>query len=86
MQTSYFAYAKENGRFRLYSDTSRIATGSYVTQLIDGQECILGYYSMILPEACLRYSVTELELFGLLINVTAFKHLLKGSFCYCRYS
>ena len=69
---------RKTGRLALYSDTSRIATGSYLTQVIDGKERILGYYSKTLPEACLRYSVTELELFGLLINVTAFKHLLKG--------
>ena len=66
------------GRFTLYSDTSRTATGSYLTQIINGKEQIIGYYSKVLPEACQRYSVTELELFGLLINVTAFKHLLKG--------
>ncbi len=48
---------KKTGRLTLYSDTSRVATGSYVTQMIDGKECILGYYSKILPEACLRYSV-----------------------------
>ena len=66
------------GRFALYSDTSRTATGSYLTQNINGKERIIGYYSKVLPDACQRYSVTELELFGLLINVTAFKHLLKG--------
>ena len=69
---------QKNGRFRLYSDTSRIATGSYVTQIVNGKEHLLGYYSKVLPEACLRYSVTELELFGLLVNVTAFKYLLRG--------
>ena len=69
---------QKSGRFSLYSDTSRTATGSYLTQVIHGKERIIGYYSKVLPDACQRYSVTELELFGLLINVTAFKHLLKG--------
>ena len=69
---------QSSGRFTLYSDTSRIATGSYLTQVINGKERIIGYYSKVLPNACQRYSVTELELFGLLINITAFKHLLKG--------
>ena len=69
---------QSSGRFSLYSDTSRIATGSYLTQLINGRERIIGYYSKVLPNACKHYSVTELELFGLLINITAFKHLLKG--------
>ena len=69
---------KSTGRFSLYSDTSRLATGSYLTQIINGKEQIIGYYSKVLPDACKRYSVTELELFGLLINISAFKHLLKG--------
>ena len=69
---------RKDGRFTIYSDTSRTATGSYLTQTIDGKEHILGYYSKVLPNACQRYSVTELELFGLLINISAFKHLLKG--------
>ena len=67
------------GRLSIYSDTSRLSTGSYVTQLIDDKEYILGYYSKILPPACQRYSVTELELFGLYINISCFKHLLKGA-------
>ena len=49
-----------------------------MTQIINGKEQIIGYYSKVLPDACKRYSVTELELFGLLINISAFKHLLKG--------
>lgn len=69
---------RKTGRLTLYSDTSRVATGSYITQSIDGKEYILGYYSKILPPACQRYSVTELELFGLYINISCFKHLLKG--------
>ncbi|KAK6175915.1 hypothetical protein SNE40_014290 [Patella caerulea] len=66
------------GRLTLYSDTSRLATGSYLTQLVDNEEHILGHYSRRLPPACQRYSVTELELFGLLIIITNFQHLLKG--------
>jgi hypothetical protein len=35
-----------SGEFRLYSDTSRIATGSYLTQCSkQGQEHIIAYYS-----------------------------------------
>ncbi|XP_033120299.1 uncharacterized protein LOC117119582, partial [Anneissia japonica] len=68
----------KNGRFKIYSDTSRTATGSYLTQTVNDEEHIIGYYSKVLPEACKRYSVTELELFGLYINISAFKHLLKG--------
>ena len=70
---------RKHGRFKLYSDTSRYATGSYLTQTDEkGTEHLLGYYSKVLPASCQRYSVTELELTGLWINVNAFKHILKG--------
>jgi hypothetical protein len=69
------------GRFKLYSDTSRVATGSYLTQTDQqsGDEHLLGYYSKVLPETCQRYSVTALVMMELMINVTAFKHLLNLS-------
>jgi len=69
---------KSEGQLRLYSDTSREATGSYVTQQIGDKEVILGYYSKILPSACKRYSVSELEMFGLVKNLQTWRYLLKG--------
>ena len=68
---------QREGRFTLYSDTSRQATGSYLTQSIDGKEQLIAYHSKVLPSACINYSVTELELFGLMINIHAFKYLLR---------
>ena len=65
------------GEFSLYCDTSRTATGSYLTQKIKGEERVLAYYSKRLPRACLSYSVSELELFGLYISCTAFRHILQ---------
>ena len=52
------------GRFHLYSDTSKYATGSAL-------------YQERLPEAVKNYSITELELCGLAINIASFAHLLK---------
>ena len=66
------------GRLTLYSDTCRKATGSYMTQIINGKERLIAYYSKVLPSTCERYSVTELELFGLMINIHAFKYLVRG--------
>ena len=37
---------------------------------------IIGYNSKKLPKAVQNYSVTELELFGLVVNIYAFKQLL----------
>jgi hypothetical protein len=67
-----------HGRFVLYSDTSRIGTGSHLMQVVDGKERLIAYHSKRLPKAAASYSVSELELFGLLLNFSAFNHVLKG--------
>ena len=38
---------------------------------------LIDYASKTLPEACSRYSVTELEMTGLLVNMNLWKNLLK---------
>ena len=65
------------GRFRLYSDTSKFATGSVLYQIQNGKPKLIAYASKRLPEAAKSYSITELELCGLAINITSFSHLLK---------
>ena len=65
-----------SGRFILYADTSREHTGSSLWQIQEGKPALLGYASKTLPDACKRYSVTELEMTGLLINIGLWKHLL----------
>ena len=65
------------GRFILYSDTSKIATGSALYQLQDGECRLIVYPSKRMPEAAKNYSITELEMCGLAVNITTFSHLLK---------
>ena len=62
-------------RLVLFSDTSKVGTGSSLWQ--DGKPCLIGYASKTLPEACSRYSVTELEMTGLLVNMGLWKNILK---------
>ena len=64
-------------RFILYSDTSKIATGSALYQHQDGKPRIIAYASKRMPEAAKNYSITELEMCGLAINIATFSHLLK---------
>ena len=66
------------GRFHLYSDTSKFATGSVLYQIQNGKPKLIAYGSKGLPEAAKNYSITELELCGLAINIASFSHLLKG--------
>ena len=65
------------GRFHLYLDTSKFATGSIIYQIQNGTPKLIAYASKRLPEAARSYSITELELCGLAINIASFSHLLK---------
>ena len=67
----------KTGRFHLYSDTSKFATGSALYQIQNGKPKLIAYASKRLPEAAKSYPITELELCGLAINIASFSHLLK---------
>ena len=67
----------KTGRFHLYSDTSKLATGSTLYQIQNGKPKLIAYASKRLPEAARIYSITELELHGVATNIASFSHLLK---------
>ena len=62
------------GRFYLYSDTRKFATGSALYQIQNGKPKLILYASRRLPETVRHYSITELELCGLAINIASFSH------------
>ena len=61
----------------MFSDTGKVGTRSSLWQYQDGKPHLIGYASKTLPEACSRYSVTELEMTGLLVNMGLWKNILK---------
>ena len=65
----------KTGRFHLYSDTRKFATGSTLYEIQNGKSKLITYTSKRLPEAAKSYSITELELCGLAINIESFSHL-----------
>ena len=65
-----------HGHFQLYSDTSKFATGSVLYQIQNGQPRLIAYASKRMPEAAKNYSITELEMCGLAMNIATFSHLL----------
>ena len=65
------------GIFHLYSDTSKFAMGSALYQIQNGKPKLVAYASKRLPEAARNYSMTELELCCLAINIASVYHLLK---------
>ena len=67
----------KTGRFHLYSDTSKFVTGSTLYHIQSGKPTLIVYASKRLAEAAKSYSITELELCGLAINIASFAHLLK---------
>ena len=60
------------GRFLLYSDTSKYAPGSVLYQVQDVKPKLIAYVSKRMPEVAKNYSITELEMCGLAINITIF--------------
>ena len=58
---------KRQGQFQLYSDTSKFATGSVLYQIQNGQPRLIAYASKRMPEAAKNYSITELEMYRLVL-------------------
>ena len=67
----------KRGRFTLYSDTHKHATGSALYQVQDGSPRLIVYVSKRMSDTAKKYSITELEICGLAINIASCAHLLK---------
>ena len=52
-------------------------TGGALYQIQNGKPKLIAYSSKRLPEAARNYSITELEMCGLAINIASFAHLLR---------
>ena len=59
------------GKFHLYSDTIKFATGSALYMIQDGKPKLIAYATKRLTEAVQNYSITELESFGLAVNIAS---------------
>ena len=66
-----------HGRFQLYSDMSKFATGSALYQIHNRQPKLIAYASKRMPEAAKNYFITELEMCRLAVNIATISHLLK---------
>ena len=61
----------------LYPDTNKLATDSALYHVQDGKPKLMAYASKRIPEEAKNYSITELEMCALAINIANFAHLLK---------
>ena len=62
----------------MYSDTSHTHTRSALRQVQDGKPHLLGYASKTFPATSKNYSVTELEMTGMLINLHSWHNYIHG--------
>ena len=65
------------GRFHLYTNKSKFASGRALHQIQNGQPKLIAYTSKRMPPANPNDLIIELELSGLAINIASFSHLLK---------
>ena len=65
-----------NGLFHLESDTSWEVVGGTLLHKQGNEWVAIGYHSKRLPQSTKNFSVTELELTGLLVSIHVFMQLL----------
>ena len=76
---SFLVMPNNKELFTLASDTSRVACGAALYQKERGKLRLVGYNLKKLPPAGIRYSISELELSGLAVNIHSFKHILNNT-------
>ena len=69
-----------DGLFHLESDTSQEGVGGTFLQKQGNEWVVIGYHSKRLPQSTKNFSVTELELTGLLVNIHGFMQLLHNRY------
>ena len=69
-----------DGLFRLKSDTLREGVGGTLLQKQGDKWVVIGYHSKRLPKSAKNFSVTMLELTGLLVNIHGFMQLLHNRY------
>ena len=65
------------GRFYLYADASKFAMGSALYQIQNGKPKCIASASKRLTKVARNYSITELEMCSIAINIDSFVHLLE---------
>ena len=74
------AYPKDEGNFILDTDASGEGLGAVLSQVQDGMECVIGYFSRVLTKPEQQYCVTRRELLTVVTAVKHFHHYLYGSY------
>ncbi|MES9884337.1 MAG: reverse transcriptase domain-containing protein [Sedimenticola sp.] len=79
-----FPDTNENAEYILDSDASDVGVGCVLSQIQNGHERVIGYYSRCLSRTERRYCVTRKELLSMICGVKHFHHFLYGTQFRCR--
>lgn len=69
-------YPKKDGQYVLDTDASNMGIGAVLSQIQDGKEKVICYYSRLVNASERRYCVTSWELLAILQSVKLFHHFL----------
>ena len=72
------AYPKRDGKFVLDTDASNVGIGGVLSQVQDGHEKVIGYFSKVLSKPERNYCVTRRELLAVVKSVEHFYKYLYG--------
>ena len=72
------SYPRKEGQYVLDTDASNTGMGSVLSQIQDGDEKVLSYYSKLFNTAERRYCVTRRELLAIVQSIKHFHHYLYG--------
>ena len=76
-----FAYPNFQLQFLLYTDASDSAIGAVLSQVQEGQECVIAYWSRKLQKAERNYSTTEQEALAVVSSLKKFYPYVYGFSC-----
>lgn len=72
------SYPKENGIFMLDTDASLVGLGAVLSQIQNGKETVIAYYSRTFSRPERSYCVTRRELLAIVSSLKNFHHYLYG--------
>lgn len=78
ISTPILSYPRDQGLFILDADASNDSMGAVLSQVQDGYEKVICYYSKVFHKAERKYCVTRRELLAVVSSVKQFHHYLYG--------
>lgn len=78
-KTTLLSLPKRDGKWILTTDASGVGVGAVLTQIQNGEEKLISFYSSIHNEAERKYSTTEQELIAIISAIKHFRCYLSGS-------